>query len=103
MFSISQLLRNSWIRFEGILYQIFGFLRKIFSQLFSFLASLFGFSKPGYFLESDEATTIKRSQSDEPTQTQPKVTPSASVANPRRRPDPKMDYFRKMAQDIKKS
>ncbi|MBF2005319.1 threonine dehydratase [Chlorogloeopsis fritschii PCC 9212] len=102
MFGVIQFIRNSFIRLEGFLYQLFGFIRKIFSQIFGFLARIFGFTQPGYFLESDDATTIKRSQIKQPTETEVKVTPETSL-NPRRRPDPKMDYFRKMAQDMKKS
>ncbi len=102
MFGVIQFIRNSLIRLEGLLYQLFGFIGKIFSTIFSFLANLFGFSKPAYFLEYDEATTTKRSQIQKPTETEPQKTTEVSF-NPRRRPDPKMDYFRKMAQEIRKS
>lgn len=103
MFSIVQFLRNSYIRLEGLLYQLFSFVRNLFVQIFSFLAKLFGFSKIGYFLESDEATSLKSNQKQQEIATQPKVTPEVPVTSRRRRPDPNMDYFRKMAQEVNKS
>ncbi|MCX7592536.1 MAG: threonine dehydratase [Fischerella sp.] len=104
MFSVIQIIRNSFIRLEGFLYQLFGFLKSLFSQIFGFLARIFGFSKSEYFLETNEATSIKPSNIQQPAKVEPKATPEASTTTTtlRRRPDPKMDYFRKMAQELNK-
>ncbi|PLZ27507.1 threonine dehydratase, partial [Fischerella thermalis WC341] len=55
MSGLMQIIRNFFIRLEGLLYQFFSLMRNIFSQIFGFLARIFGFSNPGYFLESDDA------------------------------------------------
>ncbi len=100
MFRLTQIIRNSFIRLEGIFSQLFGFIRKLLSQIFTFLGRIFGFSKLGYFLEDDDARGIKSTKVQTPTETEPKkITPETPVSY-RRRPDPKMDYFRKMAQDV---
>lgn len=104
MLSITQIIRNLFIRLEGLLYQIFGFFRQIWDSLYRLLVSftkLLGFSKAEYFLESNETTAIK------PTITKPvaeevaKASPS-NTAN-RRRPDASMDYYRKLAQQQNRS
>jgi hypothetical protein len=102
MSGLTQIIRNSFIRLEGLLSQFLGLIRNIFSQVFGFLARIFGFSKPGYFLETDDANTIKSSQSKQVTEPESKMTPEPSITA-RRRPDPKMDYFRKMAQEVNKT
>ncbi|WP_026734708.1 hypothetical protein [Fischerella sp. PCC 9605] len=102
MSGVIQIIRNSFIRLEGFLYQLFGFIKNLFSQIFGFLAKIFGFSKSGYFLENNEATSTKPSNIQQSTKIEPKTTPQAPTTI-RRRPDPKMDYFRKMAQDLNKS
>ncbi|WP_315789128.1 threonine dehydratase [Fischerella sp. JS2] len=102
MSGLMQIMRNFFIRLEGLLYQFFGLIRNIFSQVFGFLARIFGFSNTGYFLESDDANTIKSSQNKQVTEPESKMTPEPAITA-RRRPDPKMDYFRKMAQEVNKA
>ncbi|KOP22991.1 threonine dehydratase [Hapalosiphon sp. MRB220] len=102
MSGLMQIIRNLFIRLEALFSQFFGAIKNIFSQVFGFLAGIFGFSKPGYFLENNEATSIKSSQSKQITEPEPKTTPEPSITA-RRRPDPKMDYFRKMAEDVNKT
>ncbi|MGJ5676191.1 MAG: threonine dehydratase [Nostochopsis sp.] len=102
MSGLTQIIRNFFIRLEALLYQFFGLIRNIFSQVFGFLARIFGFSKTGYFLENNDATSIKSSQSKQITQPEPKTAPEPSITT-RRRPDPKMDYFRKMAEEVNKN
>ncbi|PMB20354.1 threonine dehydratase [Fischerella thermalis CCMEE 5198] len=102
MSGLMQIIRNFFIRLEGLLYQFFSLIKNIFSQIFGFLARIFGFSNPGYFLESDDANTIKSSQSQQVSEPKSKITPEPTITA-RRRPDPKMDYFRKMAQEVNKA
>ncbi|RAM49655.1 threonine dehydratase [Mastigocladus laminosus UU774] len=102
MSGLTQIIRNLYIRLEGLLYQFFGLIKNIFSQVFGFLGRIFGFSNSGYFLETNDATSIKSSQNKQVTEPEPKTTPEPSPTA-RRRPDPKMDYFRKMAQEVNKT
>ncbi len=102
MSGLTQTIRNVFIRLEGFLYQFFGFFKNIFSLIFGFLARIFGYSKPGYFLENNEATSIKSSETKQVTKSEPQTAPEPSMTA-RRRPDPKMDYFRKMAQEVNKT
>ncbi|BAZ65372.1 MAG: threonine dehydratase [Pelatocladus maniniholoensis HA4357-MV3] len=102
MSGLTQIIRNFFIRLEALLYQFFGLIKNIFSQVFSFLGRIFGFSKSGYFLETNDATSIKSSQSKQITELEPKNAPEPSITA-RRRPDPKMDYFRKMAEEVNKN
>ncbi|MCP6757503.1 MAG: threonine dehydratase [Fischerella sp. CENA71] len=102
MSGLTQTIRNFFIRLEGLLYQLFGFFKNIFSQIFGFVARIFGYSKPGYFLENNEATSIKSSKTEQVTKPEPKTAPEPSLTT-RRRPDPKMDYFRKMAEEVSKN
>lgn len=108
MSRLNQIIRNSFIRFEGWLYQFANFLKNIFgwlSRLFSFLAQISGFSKLQYFLEGDEATGIKRAESESKPKISTPPAPPASVSSPananRRRPDASMEYYRKLAQQQK--
>lgn len=105
MFRLRQILQNSWIRFEGFLYRFFGFFRQIFSflyQRFVVILQLLGFTKSGYFLESDEVKDTKPVQTKQLTEPEPDKTQSTPT-DTRRRPDANMDYYLKMAQQKKAS
>lgn len=104
MFRLPQIVRNSFIRLEGLLYQFFGLFGKLFgwfNQLLQFLSRLFGFDKTQYYLENE-------AQAGKPSETKSDTAiasaPQDSAANTtRRRPDASMDYFLKMTRQDKKS
>ncbi len=99
------IIRNSFIRLEGLLYQLFGFVKQIFvwlNQQLKSLAKLLGLAESQYFLE-DEAQRQKTSAAEPelPASTPQNFSPTANST--RRRPDTSMDYFRKLAQQVKTS
>ena len=103
MYRFTQLIRNSYIRIEGLLYQIFGSLFGWLRQLFQFLSRLFGFDKSQYFLEDEaQANKLSETKSDTPGAS-PSVPQNSSASTVRRRPDANMDYFLKMTKKEKKS
>lgn len=104
MFRLPQILQNSWIRFEGFLYRIFGFFRQFFAflyQRFVALLQLLGFTNSGYFLESDPPKDIKPAQTQQMNKAESE-TASAPTEN-RRRPDAKMEYYLNMVRQTKNS
>lgn len=105
MYRLIQIIRNSFIRLEGLLYQIFGLFRKLFgwlNQIFIFVSQLLGFTESQYFLE-DEAQGIKSGKAEPDKAAEaPQYSPPAASAT-RRRPDPSMDYFLKLARQEKTS
>ena len=105
MSRLNQIIRNSYIRLEGLLYQVFGFFNKLLGWLnqgFKFLGKLLGFTSSQYLVETDETQAIKAAKAEpELTAAAPQSSPSAASTT-RRRPDPSMDYFLKMAQQEKK-
>ncbi len=101
MFRLTQIMRNLFLRIEGVFSVVWRSFANFFGNIFGFFAQLFGLTETGYFLESDESQTLKRSE------TQQKIEPkqdtvSESPANKRRRANAKMDYYLNMARDIKK-
>ena len=103
MSRLIQIIRNSFIRLEGLLYQLRAFFNKLFgllNQLFNFLSKLFGFSSSQYFLETDSAKEIKQALAspDKPTPA-PQNSPEPNRAT-RRNSDANMDYFLKMARQM---
>lgn len=105
MFRLRQILQNSWIRFEGFVYRFFGLFRQIFSflyQRFVVLLQLLGFTKSGYFLESEQVKDVKPVQTKQLTQVEPDKNQSTPTAT-RRRPDAKMEYYLNMARPKKAS
>lgn len=99
MYRLTQIIRNSYIRIEGLIYQIFTNLFKLLNQLFNFLSKLLGFASPQYLPEETQ---------QKPDKVEPVMATSACQESPptdsvtRRRPDASMDYFLKMAQPKKK-
>ncbi len=103
MFRLNQTIRNLFIRLEGfvsiVLRNFFGF----FSQLFSLLSKLLGFSQSEYFVDSDEVQGKKSAKTQELTETE-SAKATVAPATTRRRPDAKTDdYFLNMAKQVKKS
>ncbi|MBW4554760.1 MAG: threonine dehydratase [Trichormus sp. ATA11-4-KO1] len=102
MFRLNQIIRNSFLRLEGFLSVVFKSLFGLVGNFLGFFAEVFGFNKPSYFLESDEAQGINRNSDQEPIETKPDKTPEVT-ATTRRRPHAKMDdYYLNMARDVKK-
>ncbi|AFY46635.1 hypothetical protein Nos7524_0729 [Nostoc sp. PCC 7524] len=99
MARLTQIIQNTLIRvtaFVSVLFKnIFGLIRNVFNAV----ARLFGFNKPSYFLESEEAQSVKKYSEKQPTITQADTTPNISTSD-RRRPNAKMDYYIKMAREI---
>ncbi|PSM47541.1 threonine dehydratase [Chroococcidiopsis sp. CCALA 051] len=98
---LQQLLRNSFIRLEGLLYQIFGFIRKIFGFFYQRLLVLLqalGFSTSSYYVEGDRQNNIESAEDRQITEVKSeKIEPSFT---PNRRPDPQMEYYRKLAGQV---
>lgn len=103
MYRITQLIRNSFVRLEGLLYQLFSFFRKLFDQLkrlFNFLSRLLGFTDSQYFLEADSTQGIKKAEAS------PDMSAKASQYSPpaasatRQSRDANRDYFLNMAQQM---
>ncbi|WP_017317420.1 hypothetical protein [Mastigocladopsis repens] len=103
MSRLTQIIQNSFIRLEAFFSVVFRNILNFLGNIFGFFAKLFGFSNnSGYFLESDAAQTIKRETTQEKIEAEPTKAPETSTTY-RRRPNPQMDYYRKMAQEVKKS
>ena len=101
MYRLTQIIRNSYTRIEGLIYQIFRNLFGWLNQLFNFLSKLLGFASPEYLPE--EKQEIKSDIAELVAASAPQDSPTAASAS-RRRPDAaSMDYFLKMAQPEKKS
>ncbi|MEC4888135.1 MAG: threonine dehydratase [Scytonema sp. PMC 1070.18] len=101
MSRLTQVLQNTLIRVVAIFSVFFKYIANFFGNLFRFFGSFFGVSDSQYFLESDAAQGIKRNTIKEDVEPEPAKAPEARSAN-RRRPNPQMDYYRKMAQEVRK-
>lgn len=101
MFRLTQIIRNLFIRVEGVFSVIWRSFANFFRNIFGFFAQLFGLTETGYFLESDEAQSTKRVEAQEKIESK-QNTVSETPAN-KRRSAAKMDYYLNMARDIKKS
>ncbi|BAY43283.1 hypothetical protein SAMD00079811_08620 [Scytonema sp. HK-05] len=104
MSRLTQILQNSFIRLAAFFSVVFRNIFNFLGNVFGFFGKLFGLSNSGsgYFLEPDSAQGIKRETTQEKIEaevTKALETPTAY----RRRPNPQMDYYRKMAQEVKKS
>lgn len=103
MSRLTQILQNLFIRLEAffsvVLRSVFNFL----GNLFGFFGKIFGFSNSsGYFLEPDSPQDLKGDTTQEKIEVQPTKAPETPTTS-RRRPNPQMDYYRKMAEEVKKS
>lgn len=103
MLRITQILRNSFIRVEGFLSVILNIFSNFARNFFGFFARVFGFTKPGYFLESDEAQGIKQTSAKQLSEKAQDTTPTTPTTT-RRRSNAKIeDYYINMARDVKKN
>jgi hypothetical protein len=98
----TQIIRNLFLRIEGLFGVVFKTLFSFVRNFFGFFAKLFGLTTPDYFLESDEAQGIKQALDKKPIEAAQVNTPKAP-ATTFRRPNAKMDdYFLNMAREVKK-
>lgn len=103
MLRLTQTVRNLFLRFQGLFGVLFQSVSNFVGNIFGFFAQLFGFTKSGYFLESDQVQGIKQASAKEPIETNQDNTPKISATN-RRRPNAKLDdYYLNMARDVKKN
>jgi hypothetical protein len=98
MLSLTQTVRNALI---GIV-NLFGYILKLIGNLFASLGDSIRVAKQKeFFLETNEASSIK-TLTTEVVETVGKVK-SEVFPSPKRRPvDENMDYFLKMAKQVKK-
>lgn len=99
---LQQLLRNSYIRLEGLLYQIFGFLRQIFNLFYQRLLVVLqalGFSNSSYYMEGDRQNNLELAEDRQITEVKSEKIEPSFTSN-RRRPDPQMEYYRKLAGEV---
>ena len=102
MSRFTQLIQNTFIRLVAFLSVVLKSIGNLFKGIFGFFANLFGFSdNEGYFLENDDSKGLKRSESKPMLTTDEKVS-FEPPANRRRSNNKQLDYYMKMAQDIKK-
>ncbi|QSJ19391.1 threonine dehydratase [Nostoc sp. UHCC 0702] len=101
MFRLPQFIRNFFIRIEGFFTVFLKILTNFIRNVFGFFVSIFGYNSSSSFLESDEAQSIKRTSPQEIAETKQDNTPETPTTK-RRRPEAKMDYYLKMAREIKK-
>ncbi|MBD2773689.1 threonine dehydratase [Iningainema tapete] len=100
MSRLNQIIQNSFLRLQGFFSVIFRQISSFFGNVFGLFAKLFGFSTSEYYLESEQAQTIKRAQA-QLNETE-SVNPEVSTTT-RRRPKIKTDdYYLNMAKDVKK-
>ncbi|MHC5720119.1 MAG: threonine dehydratase, partial [Nostoc sp.] len=96
------IIRNLFLRFEGLFGVLFQSVSNFIGNLFGFFAKLFGFTSPGYFLESDEVQGIKQASSKQLIEKVQDNTAKTSTTDSRR-PNTKLDdYYLNMARDVKK-
>lgn len=102
MYRLQQLLRNSFIRLEGLLYQIFGFIRKIFDFLYQRLVAVLqvlGFSNSSYYLDSNSQNSTELAKNKQIADVKSEKVEPSFTSN-RRRPDPQMEYYRNLAGQV---
>lgn len=100
MYRLTQIIRNSYIRIEGLIYQIFKNLFSSLNQIFSFLSKLLGFASPQYLPE--EIQEVKPAKAEPIAAASARQDSPPTTSDTRRRPDASMDYFLKMAQPKKR-
>ncbi|BDA66896.1 hypothetical protein RIVM261_029980 [Rivularia sp. IAM M-261] len=103
MSRIIQVLQNSLIRIAAFLSVALKSIGNLFKGISGFLGNVFGFSESDsqYYLEKDDSQGVKRSE-PKPMLTTDQKTSFEPPANRRRTNNKQMDYYLKMAQEIKK-
>lgn len=108
------IIRNTLIRLLGFFSQIWRGLTTVLGQTFGFLAKILGLTAASVSLEGDDARSyqLPNATPSATEQSQQATAKSSSAATAettfapksvaqgdRRRPDPNLDYFRKMARE----
>ncbi|MEH2224446.1 threonine dehydratase [Nostoc sp.] len=102
MLRLTQIIRNLFLRIEGLFGVLFQSISNFFGNLFGFFGKLFGFSESGYFLESDRVQDLKQTSAKQPIETNRDNIAKIPTTN-RRRSNAKLDdYYLNMARDVKK-
>ncbi|MEH2233037.1 MAG: threonine dehydratase [Nostoc sp.] len=102
MLRLTQIIRNLFLRIEGLFGVLFQSISNFFGNLFGFFGKLFGFSESGYFLESDRVQDVKQASAKQPIETNQDNIAKIPTTN-RRRSNAKLDdYYLNMARDVKK-
>ncbi|WP_414518327.1 threonine dehydratase [Nostoc sp. PCC 9305] len=102
MLRLTQIIRNLFLRIEGLFGVLFQTISNFFGNLFGFFGKLFGFSQSGYFLESDRVQDVNQASTKQPIETNRDNIAKIPTTN-RRRSNAKLDdYYLNMARDVKK-
>jgi hypothetical protein len=101
MSRLTQIIQNTFIRISAFISLFFKSIGNFFQKIFGFFGNLFGLSQPDYFLESDDAQTTKRSEPKPQIETK-QNTAKVSSESTRRSSNKQMDYYLKMAEEIRK-
>ncbi len=102
MLRLTQIIRNLFLRIEGLFGVLLQSISNFFGNLFGFFGKLFGFSESGYFLESDRVQDVKQTSAKQPIETNRDNIAKIPTTN-RRRSNAKLDdYYLNMARDVKK-
>ncbi len=98
-----QIIQNSLIRSVSFLSGLLGSFFGLFKTIFGSVGKVAGVaeSKESFFLKPNERTSIGQSYSQPVAMATPAKKAEPTNAS-RRRPQPEMDKFRKMAKDINK-
>jgi hypothetical protein len=101
MSRFKQIIRNLYLRFEGLFGIFFKSISSFLGNLFGFFAKVFGFTKSNYFLENDDAQGVKQAAAKEPMQVLQDRTPETPTINRRSKNAKVGDYYLNMARDVK--
>lgn len=101
MSRLTQIIQNTFIRISAFISLFFKSIGNFFQKIFGFFGNLFGLSQPDYFLESDDAQTTKRSEPKPLVETKQNTVKMSSEST-RRSSNKQMDYYLKMAEEIRK-
>ncbi|BAZ39566.1 hypothetical protein NIES4101_55200 [Calothrix sp. NIES-4101] len=103
MSGIIQTISNFFIRVFAFFSVVFKLVANSIKNFFGFFASRFGLTQTDYFLETDEAQTMKRSEAKERIENKQDTTSSYSATTNRRKKAKIDDYFLNMAREVKKT
>lgn len=102
MTRLIQIIQNTFIRVIAFSSVIFQNVVTFIGGIFKATANLLGLNNPSYFLKSEDANSTKKISNQQLSTTQLDNKTEISTSN-RRRPNVKMEYYMKMAQEIRKT
>ncbi|HIK05162.1 MAG TPA: threonine dehydratase [Trichormus sp. M33_DOE_039] len=102
MTRLIQIIQNTLIRVIAFSSVILQNIVAFISSIFKAIANLLGLNNPNYFLESEDANSTKKISNQQLSTNQLDNKTEISNSN-RRRPNAKMEYYMKMAQEIRKT